>query len=227
MHRRTAIAGASALLFAAFAFHSPVTRADDVSAAQDRVNAAAQVVDQMKQNPHLAHLLNRAEGVFIVPRFGKGAFIVGGQGGAGVVLVKRHGDWTDPAFYNIGGGSVGLQAGGSGGSVAMLLMTHRAVRQFEDTDHRWSLNGGAGLTIAEYSGNEEAHTGDHDVIVWSDVRGLYGGLTAGVTHISPDRHVDHAYYQRDVGSHEILSGQARNHQANVLRDALGTRVASE
>lgn len=228
MHQRFFALAAIPLLWVATALAAPAARADDVSAAQDRINAAAHVVDEMKQQPHLARLLEHAQGVFIIPRYGKGAFIVGGQGGAGVVLIRRHGAWSDPAFYDMGGGSIGLQAGGSGGAVAMLLMTRKAVHQFEDTDHKWSLNGGAGLTVAQYSGKEEVATGgDRDVILWSDARGLYGGLTAGVTHISPDRHLDRAYYPGHAGSRQILMGQAANHQADVLREALGTRVASE
>jgi len=49
--------------------------------AQDRVNDALSLVQQMKQNPALAAVLHRAEGVFIIPHYGRGGFIVGGQGG--------------------------------------------------------------------------------------------------------------------------------------------------
>lgn len=229
MHRRIAIPGAIALLAAVFAFNVQVARAnDDATDAQQRIDAATHVVHEMRQDPHLARLLDRARGVFIVPHYGKGAFIVGGSGGPGVVMVKHDGRWSDPAFYNIGGASIGFQAGASGGSVAMLLMTDHAVHQFMDTDHRWSLRGGAGLTVAEYNGSEYARAGNlHDVIIWSNVRGLYGGLTAAVTHIAPDKHMDRAYYGQPTGSREILMGQVRNHRANVLRDALGTQVASE
>ncbi len=228
MQPRITVVAAAALLIAAGALSTPAARADDATVAQNRIDAAAHVVHEMKQDTHLARLIDDAQGVFIVPKFGKGGFIVGGQGGAGVVLVKHDGEWTDPAFYNIAGGSVGLQAGGSGGAVAMLLMTPRAVHQFRDTAHRWTLSGNAGLTIATYTGNEGAHTGPReDVIVWSNARGLYGGLTAGVTHISPDARIDHAYYHGDVGSREILTGQAQNRHANRLLDALGTRVASK
>lgn len=229
MHRRIAIPGAIALLAAVFAFNVQVARAnDDARDAQQRVDAAVHVVHEMKQDPHLASLLDRARGVYIIPRYGSGAFIVGGHGGVGVVLVKHDGRWSDPAFYNIGGASVGFQAGATGGSVAMLLMTDNAVRHFMDTDHRWTLSGGAGLTIAKYNGSQYARAGNlQDVIIWSNVRGLYGGLTAGVTHIAPDKHMDRAYYDQKTDSHEILTGQVSNHHANGLRDALGTQVASK
>jgi SH3 domain-containing YSC84-like protein 1 len=227
MHRRIAIPAAMALSIALFVFHGPAALASNASAAQGHVNAAARVVNRMQQVPHLAHLLQRAHGVFIVPRYGKGGFIIGGQGGAGVVLVRNHGQWSDPAFYNIAGGSIGLQAGGGGGSVAMLLMTPQAVHQFE-SNQKWSLHGNAGLTVANYSGRAGAHSGGaSDVIIWSDVAGLYGGLTAGVTHISPDMQLDRAYYHGHTAPRRILMGAVHNSRANVLRDALATRVASK
>lgn len=193
--------------------------------AQQRVNDATNVVEQMRQSPELTHLLEHAHGVFVIPHYGKGGFIIGGQGGSGVVLVKHHGVWSDPAFYSIGGGSIGAQAGGEGGSVAMLLMTPRAVQKFENSTSRWSLNANAGITVATYSGKASARTGA-DVIIWSNTSGLYGGLTASVTDISPNNKLDREYYGRAVNSREVLMGSVSNSSANSLRDALLSRVAT-
>lgn len=196
--------------------------------AQDRVDAAVKVVHQMKQDPNLASLLERARGVFVIPRFGKGAFIIGGQGGGGVVLARHDGRWSDPAFFSVGGASIGAQAGGSGGAVALVLMTPKALEQFEHSTGKWSLSAGAGLTVVNYSGNVSARTVlKDDVIVWSNQKGLYGGLTASATRITPEPKLDHAYYQQDVSPREILAGAAKNPSADPLRDALLTRVASK
>ncbi len=200
----------------------------DARDAQDRVNAAVKVVDEMKQDPHLARLLERAQGVFVIPRFGKGAFIVGGEGGGGVVLARHDAGWSDPAFFAVGGASIGAQAGGSGGAVAMLLMTPRALDKFESSTGKWSLSAGAGLTVVSYSGNVRARTVPRgDVIVWSNQKGLYGGLTASATDVTPESKLDHAYYQQSVSSREILTGSAKNPSADPLRDALLMRVASK
>jgi SH3 domain-containing YSC84-like protein 1 len=195
--------------------------------AQARVNDAVNVVGQMEQDADLARLLRDARGVFIVPRFGKGGFIIGGQGGTGVVLAHRHDKWSDPAFFDVGGASIGAQAGGEKGSVVMLLMTDRALDKFENSTHKWSLGAGAGLTVVKYSGNAHLRTSRNDVIVWADARGLYGGLTAGVTDITSSGRLDHAYYQQAASAHEILSGNVTNPAADPLRDALLTRVASK
>ncbi|HVS76754.1 MAG TPA: lipid-binding SYLF domain-containing protein [Steroidobacteraceae bacterium] len=204
----------------------PGPQSDAARSAQDRVGDAMKLVQQMKQNPSLAAVLARARGIFIIPHYGKGGFIVGGQGGGGVVLAKHATGWSSPAFYSLSGGSIGAQAGGEGGAVAMILMTEKAVSRFENSSSGWSLNGNAGLTVVNWSGKTQANTNRGDVILWSNTKGLYGGLTASVTHISPDTKMDHAYYQRPVTSGEILAGTVTNPNADPLRNALASRVAS-
>lgn len=194
--------------------------------AQDRVNDAVNLVQQMKENPVLGAVLHRAKGIFIIPHYGKAGFIIGGQGGGGVVLIEQNSGWTPPAFYNLSGGSIGAQAGGEGGAIAMILMTQRAVNRFEHSNSGWSLNGNAGLTVVNWSGKTQANTSRGDVILWTNARGLYGGLTASLTHISPDTNMDRAYYQRAVTSSEILAGTIGNPNADALRNALASRVAS-
>jgi SH3 domain-containing YSC84-like protein 1 len=216
----------------AIAGHEPTTMSRSAQAeardAQDRVNNAAKVVHEMQQDPHLAHLLERARGVFVIPHFGKGAVIVGGEGGGGVVLARHAARWSDPAFFVVGGASIGAQAGGSGGAVAMLLMTPRALEKFESSMSKWSLSAGAGLTVVSYPGNVRARTVPRgDVIVWSDQEGLYGGLTASAIDVMPEAKLDHAYYQKHVTPRQILAGEARNSSATPLRDALIMRVASK
>jgi lipid-binding SYLF domain-containing protein len=185
------------------------------------------VIDQMKREPKLAEALARAKGVFVIPHFGKGAFIVGGQAGGGVVLARRDNRWTDPAFFSIGGVSVGAQAGGEGGSVVMLLMTEKGVNKFANSSNTWALNANAGLTVVTWSGKGQANTGDGDVVIWSNTNGLYAGLTASATDVTPDKGLDRVYYGRDVTSEQLLSGALRPSAPNAaaLRDALATRLA--
>ena len=213
-----AIAGSPA----AFAAHS----GSSARSAQDRVSDAAKIVRQMDRNPSLAAVLQRAKGVFIIPHYGRGGFIVGGQGGGGVVLVRHAMGWSSPAFYSIGGGSIGAQAGGEGGSIAMILMTRKAVDHFENSGGSWSLNGGAGLTVVNWSGRTRANTNRGDVILWSNTKGLYGRLTASVTRITPDTNMDRAYYQRPVTAREFLAGNVSSPNSAPLRNALAARVAS-
>lgn len=219
--------GTVSALVAAIALSGAIPAyAGPASSAQDRVNDSLKIVKQMRRSPSLAAVLNRARGVFIIPHYGKGGFIVGGQGGGGVVLVQHGGAWSSPAFYSMSGGSIGAQAGGEGGAVAMILMTQKAVNRFERSSGGWSLNGNAGLTVVKWSGKTQANTGRGDVVLWTNTSGLYGGLTASITHMSPDTKMDRAYYHRPVTSGEILAGNVRTVGADPLRNALASRMAS-
>jgi SH3 domain-containing YSC84-like protein 1 len=211
--------------------NTPSTReglSSDAADAADRVNSSVTVVDRMKNEPASAALLSRAEGVLIVPNYGKGAWIVGAQGGEGILLVRRDGRWSPPAFFTLGGVSVGFQFGGAAGPIALLLMTHKAVDAFEDRTSTWSLGADAGLTVVNTSASEGivGTMPPADVVLWTGTKGLFGGVSVGAMRVAPDGAHDDAYYQRVVTIHQILSGQVTNAQAEPLREDLIVRVAT-
>ncbi|MEJ8838824.1 lipid-binding SYLF domain-containing protein [Ramlibacter sp. AN1133] len=187
-----------------------------VSDARIDLRQAVQVVHDMKSDPRVARLLRDANGVLVLPDYGRAALGLGIQAGEGV-LVTRHGrTYSDPAFFDLAGISLGLQAGVSGGPVALLLMTDRAVQQFR-SNRRLSLDAAAGLTIAAYSARHQVSQGRlQDVIVWSGTDGLYAGAALGVTDIVADAEANRAYYGRHVTPNEILGGLVDNPHPNVL-----------
>jgi lipid-binding SYLF domain-containing protein len=173
----------------------------------------------MSADPKLKQLLAKAEGVYLVPEFGRGALVIGGRGGAGVVLAKKNGKWTDPAFYDMGGISIGAQAGGSGGEVAFLLMSNGAVDAFK-SGNKFSLNAGAGLSIVNYSANSQASWGKGDIILWSSTKGAYAGATVSVTDVNWADGNNKAYYGRKVDPSKILAGDVSTPDAAKLKAAL-------
>jgi SH3 domain-containing YSC84-like protein 1 len=193
--------------------------ADAKMEAQELVNDAVNSAGQMMKDEKLAGLLKQAKGVYIVPEFGKAAAVVGGQGGAGVLLVRKDGEWTDPAFYNFGGITVGAQAGASGGTVAFLLMTDEAVNAFK-TGNKLALNAEAGFTVVNYSKAAAGTLGDADVIGWSDTKGLFAGASVGVTNINWDDDSNRSYYGPEADLSDIIAGKAQNDDADELKAAL-------
>lgn len=191
------------------------------SNAQQVVHDAVQTVHEIRQDPHFARLLNQAKGVLILPSVWKGAVIVGGEGGQGVLLAHRNGSWSDPAFLSIGSISIGAQAGGKAGPVVMLLMTNKALNDFTQANN-FSLNGNAGLTVVTYSAKGQAPVGKGDVIVWSNQSGAFAGATVSGSDISSNTGEDHHFYGKKVTTSQIIDGQVTNPKADSLRNALPT-----
>ncbi len=203
--------------------HDVKERNDAAADAQEQVDEAVKVVNQMKRDPKMVRLLDQARGVLIVPDFGKVALVVGGEGGEGVALLKTEGagrKWSAPAFFNVGGISVGAEAGGEAGAIAMLLMSDKAASVFMSQNNTFSLDANAGLTIVNWSAKAQASAGKGDVIVWADTEGVFAGAAIGVSDIDRDEDENAAYYGKAIAPHEIFSGQVSAGPAATLRDAL-------
>ena len=193
---------------------------DDARDALNIVNGGTRVIQQMKADQQLTALMRRAKGIFVVPDYGKGALVVGGQGGEGALMVREGTKWTGPVFYTIGGVTVGAQVGGEGGSIAMLLMTDRALNRFK-RDNNFSLIADADLTIVDYSVQAQGSVANGDVVRWSDTEGAYAGASVGVTDINYDQHANNSYYRTgDVTSYRILHGEVANPHTETLAEAL-------
>ncbi len=192
---------------------------EDRQDAKQLVDKATQVVNKMKQDPQLVKLMKKAKGLYIVPDFGRGAVIVGGRGGAGLVVVRQQGKWSDPAFYDFGAISLGPQVGASGGSVVFLLMSQGAVDAFK-SGNKVTLNAGSGFTIVNYSANAQASWGKGDIIMWSNTSGAYAGATVSATDINWDDGNNSAYYGKKTDMSAILNGKVSNADAEQLKNAL-------
>jgi lipid-binding SYLF domain-containing protein len=198
---------------------APAYAASSSTNAQQLVNNAVNTLNHAKQQSRFEGFLKHAKGVFIIPSLKKGALVVGGEGGQGVLLAHEHGTWSDPAFLSIGSISFGAQAGAEAGPVIMVLMTDKALNDFTQANN-FSLNANAGLTIVNYSAKGQAPIGKGDVIVWSNASGGFAGADVSGTDITNNKHEDQAYYGHKVTTAQIVHGKANNPKADPLRNAL-------
>lgn len=196
--------------------------AKPAQSATRRVSDALGVVRQLEAEPHMKRLLQQAKGVLIVPSYGRAALGVGAHGGAGLLLLKRaDGAWSGPAFYDLGGLTLGLQAGAEGGAIAMVLNNDKAVNEFMKKNN-FSLSAEAGLTVVNWSRLAQGSAGTGDVVAWSGTKGLFGDAVAvGVNDIRFNQALTNAYYGRTLSPRDIADGSVSNPQAQPLQQALG------
>ena len=200
---------------------------DPEAAATRRVNEAVAVVRRMEADSTMRKVAANAQGVFIVPTYGRAAFGVGGQGGTGVLLIKKSdGRWSDPAFYTIGGINIGAQAGAEVDPIAFTLNNDKAVQRFTEKNN-FSLSADAGLTVLNWNKVAEGSTGAGDVTAWAGTKGLFGNIaTVGVNDIHFNQRANNAYYHQtqNVSITDVISGKVKNPGSDSLKQALAEIV---
>jgi lipid-binding SYLF domain-containing protein len=190
-------------------------------AAVKRISDAVAVVNSMSKEAGMQDLLAKARGVYLVPTYGRAALGIGGEGGSGVLMTRRaDGTWGNPAFFNIGGLSVGLQAGVEGGPFALLLMNQKAVDNFRNRNN-FSLSADAGITVVNFSRLAQG-TVSGDVVAWSGSKGLFGNAaTLAINDIRFNPRLNEAYYGKPMTALQTIDSKETNTQADALRNVLG------
>jgi len=91
---------------------------------------AAKVFEAIMQAPDKSipqDLLARAKAIAVFPQVIKASFVLGGEGGRGVVSRRTTKGWGDPVFFRAGGGSVGWQIGASATDFVLVFMNEEAM----------------------------------------------------------------------------------------------------
>lgn len=198
------------------------------SKEQRIVDQARLTAKNMLGDEHMPDLrlhMKTAKAVLIVPSAFKAGFLFGGEGGDGVLLTRtKQGGWSDPAFYTIGSGSFGLQAGVQQSQTMLLIMNEKALNALLKTP----VNFGGSLSIAVgpagggITGATTAGLGA-DVLSFSKARGLYGGLTLTGAYAQPRQDLHKAFYGKELLPRDIVARRSASNPAlESLRAALAT-----
>ncbi|MGB0681174.1 MAG: lipid-binding SYLF domain-containing protein [Magnetovibrionaceae bacterium] len=167
--------------------------------------------------------LAQASGVMILPSVVKAGFLVGGETGHGLLLARDdQGNWSYPAFYTAGSGSVGFQLGAALQETVIIIRSPEALAAVIKDQGRFGGEVGvAGPVIG--AGKEGATTTNLglDLIAYSRSLGAFGGLSLEGGAFVRRNDFNEAFYAPGATPEAIIAArQFSNPKADPLIAAL-------
>lgn len=149
-------------------------------------------------------VLARATGVGVFANVVQAAFIAGGRGGDGLISARRNGAWSSPAFFKLGGASIGAQIGGRKTDIVLVFTSKEALDALLDDRLEFGaeVKAVAGPNAAQAA--SAATTTDAGILVYTRDRGLFAGAALDGTVITPDKDLNRATYGHTA--RELLTG---------------------
>ena len=152
-------------------------------------------------------LLNKAVCVGIVPSEIRGAFVVGGEYGRGVLVCRKNGNgsWGAPSLFTLGGANVGFQLGGKATDVVFIVMNAAGAKKLVADSVKFGADvsataGPVGRT-AEGATDLQLHA---EILSYSRTRGLFAGVSLDGDVLKQDTGENERLYRQKVNATAIL-----------------------
>jgi lipid-binding SYLF domain-containing protein len=174
-------------------------------------DALAVLKEMAKQDDasEMAKVIKGAEAVAIVPSMVKAGLIIGGEYGEGLILRKKGGKWLGPSFYNLSGGSVGLQIGVQKIGFVLVVKNEKGIEAFMKS--RTKLGADAAVAAGPVGRRGEAATDAQlkaEIYSYSMTKGLFAGVSLEGSVISASVKRNKEYWKRDISADDALKQPA-------------------
>lgn len=187
---------------------------------------------RMKEGPPKG-LVEKAAAVVIIPNLTKVAFMAGGKHGDGLITKRdASGNWSEPVFINLSGGSFGFQAGVSSTDLVLLLMHERDIDQILDGE--FTLGGEAAVAAGPLGRDASAGTDVHfdaPIYSYSRSKGVFAGVAIDGSKLYLDKSANKKLYGDTFDPHAVIKmatkpGSAGAQLAQALNSLIGKTEAS-
>jgi len=186
-------------------------RGTKVKEAAAQSAKAAKVFDAIMHSPDKSiprDLLARAKAIAVFPQVIKASFVVGGEGGRGVVSRRTGAGWGDPVFFRAGGGSVGWQIGASATDFVLLFMNDEAMAGLMKDKFELGAEASiAGGPVGREAGAATDALMHAEVLSYSRSRGLFAGISLKGVVVRPEDDLNRAVYGKTA--RELLAEEKR------------------
>jgi lipid-binding SYLF domain-containing protein len=168
--------------------------------------------------------MHKAKGFLIIPELLQGAFFVGGSGGRGVLVVKDQatGDWSQPVFYTLGSGSLGIQFGLEKSELIMAVFTQKGLDRLYSTSFKFG--GDVSIAAGPVGAGAKADV-MADFISFVRTKGAFAGVSMEGAVVKANDDWNELYYGKKVSplgivKHKLVSNPGSAELRNTIRDAL-------
>ncbi len=184
--------------------------ADQVKKVEDAIRVLDEIMKESDKSIPVS-LIRDCAGIAIIPDVIRAGLVIGGRHGRGVVLVRTEdGGWSDPAFFELTGGSIGWQAGVQSADIILVFRTPRSVESI--AKGQFTLGADVGVAAGPLGRTAEASTDaalKAEILSYSRSRGLYAGLTLQGSSIQEDPKANRDFYGGEISPQAIFAGKAK------------------
>ena len=188
----------------------PAFCASDAKKLDARINDSRTVIQEIMAEPDKAipdSITKKAVCIGVIPGVKKGAFIVGGEYGQGVVTCHTGHGWSGPVFIRLSGGSFGLQIGGQATDLVLVAVNDRG---FQALLHdKFKIGGDASAAAGPVGRDTQAATDitlKAELLTWSRAKGLFAGIDLTGASISQNMDDTKNFYGAEHSFEQVLHG---------------------
>ncbi len=206
----------------------PASADEGVIEAKELVSEARFTVERLVADnqigPDARALFDDAKAVMIFPSNLKAGLFLAGEGGGGILLARAdNNEWSYPAFYTMGTGSIGLQMGAQESETIIFIMSGEGLEVLLDGSATFGgeLNAAAG-TAGETRQAATTTAMGADIISFGLNDGAFIGISIEGSVILTNDARNMLYYGDVEVTPQavVLRGEFANSDADVLRDLL-------
>lgn len=203
----TALAGLLIVAAGSLTASSAVAGDSEPAKKMDDATSVLQKFVNIPENKVPQALLRQAYGVAVIPSVFRIGFIGGLQRGKGVLSVRTSdGEWSDPTFITLTGGSFGFQAGISSTDIILVFKSRRSVERI--ANGQFSLGGDASVAAGPVGRSVGASTNlsfNAEVYSYARSRGLFAGVSVNGARLAIDKDANWLFYnQAGIDAHTVL-----------------------
>jgi lipid-binding SYLF domain-containing protein len=210
MTRNLKVLAAVAVLFLTVA-----GKESGISIEKERAIESAGVLQQILKAPDKTipkELLEDACAIAVIPHVVKGAFVVGGEYGKGLVAQREgKGKWSAPSYIDLSGGSFGFQIGASATDFVLVFTNSDGIKPL--LKGKLTLGADASLAAGPIGRSAEAGTDitlKAAVYSYSRTKGVFAGIALDGAVLRIDDEANQKVYGARLSGQDILlNGRAK------------------